>query len=237
MMRIERLHTAANIAAGLAWPAVLVSLYLVFVYVPTERTMGIVQRIFYFHVPSAMMSFLAFFIVFVASIAYLITRGRGWDITAHAAAELGVVFCSIVLITGPIWAKPIWGIWWTWDARLTLTLVTWLIYVSYLMLRAYLPEGARRANLAAVVGIIGALAVPINYMSIRWWRTQHPKPVIMGGEDSGLAPPMALTFQVCLVTFLILFIALLLRRVVVEMLQDEVDHLYREADLAPPERG
>ena len=236
-MRIERLHTAANVAAILAWPAILVSLYLVFVYVPTERTMGIVQRIFYFHVPSAMMSFLAFFIVFVASIAYLITRSRGWDITAHAAAELGVVFCSIVLITGPIWAKPIWGIWWTWDARLTLTLVTWLIYVSYLMLRSYLPEGARRANLAAVVGIVGALAVPINYMSIRWWRTQHPKPVIMGGENSGLAPPMALTFEVCLVAFLILFIALLLRRVVVEMLQDEVDHLYREADLVPPERG
>ena len=236
-MRIERLHTAANVAAILAWPAILVSLYLVFVYVPTERTMGIVQRIFYFHVPSAMMSFLAFFIVFVASIAYLITRSRGWDITAHAAAELGVVFCSIVLITGPIWAKPIWGIWWTWDARLTLTLVTWLIYVSYLMLRSYLPEGARRANLAAVVGIVGALSVPINYMSIRWWRTQHPKPVIMGGENSGLAPPMALTFQVCMVAFLILFVALLLRRVVVEMLQDEVDHLYREADLAPPERG
>ena len=236
-MRIERLHTAANVAAILAWPAILVSLYLVFVYVPTERTMGIVQRIFYFHVPSAMMSFLAFFIVFVASIAYLITRSRGWDITAHAAAELGVVFCSIVLITGPIWAKPIWGIWWTWDARLTLTLVTWLIYVSYLMLRSYLPEGARRANLAAVVWIVGALAVPINYMSIRWWRTQHPKPVIMGGENSGLAPPMALTFEVCLVAFLILFIALLLRRVVVEMLQDEVDHLYREADLVPPERG
>jgi len=105
------------------------------------------------------------------------------------------------------------------------------------MLRAYLPEGARRANLAAVVGIVGALAVPINYMSIRWWRTQHPKPVIMGGADSGLAPDMALTFRVCLVAFLILFIALLLRRVVVEMLQDEVDHLYREADLTPPERG
>ena len=126
-MRIERLHTAANVATGLAWLAILGTLYLVFVYVPTERTMGIVQRIFYYHVPSAMMSFLAFFIVLVASVAYLITRRRGWDITAQAAAELGVVFCSIVLITGPIWAKPIWGIWWTWDARLTLTLVTPLL--------------------------------------------------------------------------------------------------------------
>ena len=124
--------------------------------------MGIVQRIFYYHVPSAMMSFLAFFIVLVASVAYLITRRRGWDITAQAAAELGVVFCSIVLITGPIWAKPIWGIWWTWDARLTLTLVTWLIYVAYLMLRAYLPEGARRANMAAVV------------IDIRWWESSAP---------------------------------------------------------------
>jgi heme exporter protein C len=237
MMRIERLHTAANIATGLAWLAMLLSLYMVFVYVPMERTMGNVQRIFYYHVPSAMMSFLAFFLVFVASVAYLITRRRGWDITAQAAAEIGVVFCSIVLITGPIWARPIWGIWWTWDARLTTTLVLWLIYVAYLMLRAYLPEGSRRANLAAVVGIVGFIDVPIVYMSIRWWRTQHPKPVIMGGEGSGLAPPMALTFRVCMLAFLVLFVALLLRRVVLEMLQDEVDHLYREADLAPPERA
>jgi len=142
-----------------------------------------------------------------------------------------------VLITGPIWAKPIWGIWWTWDARLTTTLVLWLIYVAYLMLRAYLPEGARRANLAAVVGILGFLDVPIVYMSIRWWRTQHPAPVIMGGKGSGLAPDMALTFRVCMVAILCLFVALLLRRIVVELLQDEVDHLYREADVAPPERG
>jgi len=237
MMRIEPLHTAANVAAVVAWGAILGALYMVFQYVPMERTMGNVQRIFYFHVPSAMVSFLAFFICFLASVAYLITRRRGLDIAAAAAAEIGVVFCSVVLITGPIWAKPIWGIWWTWDARLTTTLVLWLIYVAYLMLRAYLPEGARRANLAAVVGILGFLDVPIVYMSIRWWRTQHPAPVIMGGKGSGLAPDMVLTFRVCMVAILCLFVALLLRRIVVELLQDEVDHLYREADVAPPERG
>ncbi|RMF82983.1 MAG: cytochrome C assembly protein [Nitrospirae bacterium] len=236
-MRLERLHAAANAAAVVAGVAIVAALYMVFEYVPMERTMGNVQRIFYFHVPSAMVSFLAFFICFLASLVYLFTRGRGWDVTAHAAAEIGVVFCSIVLITGPIWAKPIWGIWWTWDARLTTTLVLWLIYVAYLMLRAYLPEGSRRANLAAVVGILGFVDVPIVYMSIRWWRTQHPKPVIMGGKGSGLAPPMATTLEVCMVAMLCLFVALLLRRIVVELLQDEVDHLYREADLAPPERA
>ncbi len=236
-MRIERLHTAANIATVVAWGAILAALYMVFMYVPMERTMGNVQRIFYFHVPSAMMSFLAFFVCFLSSLAYLFTRRRGLDVTAQASAEIGVVFCSVVLITGPIWAKPIWGIWWTWDARLTTTLVLWLIYVAYLMLRAYLPEGSRKANLSAVVGVLGFLDVPIVYMSIRWWRTQHPSPVIMGGKGSGLAPPMANTLKVCMIAMLCLFVALLLRRIVVELLQDEVDHLYREADLAPPERG
>jgi len=236
-MRIERLHTAANVAAAVAWVAILGALYMVFRYVPMERTMGNVQRIFYFHVPSAMVSFLAFFICFLASLAYLFTRRRGLDITAQASAEIGVVFCSVVLITGPIWAKPIWGIWWTWDARLTTTLVLWLIYVAYLMLRAYLPEGSRKANLSAVVGILGFLDVPVVYMSIRWWRTQHPSPVIMGGKGSGLAPPMSQTLRVCMIAMLCLFVALLLRRIVVELLQDEVDHLYREADVAPPERG
>lgn len=162
---------------------------------PTEATMGDVQRIFYWHFASAMMTFLFFFISFVASIAYLAVRHRqplramGADAMALAAAEVGVVFCSAVLIQGPLWARPVWGTWWVWDARLTTTLVLWLIYVSYLMLRRF-AEGPQMQTLAAVLAIFGYVDVPIVYFSTRWWRTQHPAPVIAGGPNSGLDPSM-----------------------------------------------
>jgi heme exporter protein C len=130
-------------------------------------------------------------------------------------------------VTGPIWAKPVWGIWWTWDARLTLTLVLWLIYVAYIMLRVYVRDESRRARLSAVVGIIGFLDVPLVYMSIRWWRTQHPAPVMAGGESSGLAPEMLTTFIVCLAAFTLLFVYLLIKRYRIERLQDDVNELYR----------
>jgi heme exporter protein C len=204
-----------------------VALYLVFIWVPNEKTMGIVQRIFYFHVPSAWIAFLAFGMVFVASVMYLIRRDEKWDLLASNSAELGIIFCSIVLITGPIWAKPVWGIWWTWDPRLTLTLVLWLIYVAYSMLRVYVQDENKRARLCAVVGIIGFLDVPLVYMSIRWWRTQHPSPVIAGGEGSGLAPEMKLTFYFCLVTFTVLFFYLLRKRYHLAKAEEEINHLYQ----------
>jgi heme exporter protein C len=162
---------------------------------PTEATMGDIQRIFYYHFPSAMMAFLFFFISFVASIVYLSTRradplrALSADALALASAEMGVVFCTVVLITGPLWARPVWGIWWTWDERLTSTLVLWLIYVSYLLLRR-LADGPQMQTLAAVLAIFGYLDVPIVYFSTRWWRTQHPSPVIGGGPNSGLDPSM-----------------------------------------------
>jgi heme exporter protein C len=156
---------------------------------PTEQTMGDIQRIFYYHVPSAWTAFFFFFLNFLASIWYLTTRKAGADAFALAAAEVGVVFCTIVLITGPLWAKPVWGIWWTWDARLTTTLVLWLIYVSYLILRRF-SDSQQTPTLAAALAIFGFLDVPIVYMSIRWWRTQHPQPVIGGGQGSGLDPEM-----------------------------------------------
>jgi heme exporter protein C len=204
----------------------LVSLYMVFIWVPNEKTMGIVQRIFYFHVPSAWVAFLAFGMVFFASIMYLIRRDDKWDIMAANAAELGIIFCSIVLVTGPIWAKPVWGIWWTWDPRLTLTLVLWLIYVAYTMLRVYVQDESKRARLCAVVGIIGFLDVPLVYMSIRWWRTQHPSPVIAGGDKSGLAPEMFLTLMICLLTFTVLFFYLLRKRYQLARAEEEINHLY-----------
>jgi len=164
------------------------ALYQALIVAPTEFTMGDVQRIFYYHVPSAWTAFLLFLINFVASVVYLIRRDPKADILALVSAEVGVVFCTVVLITGPIWARPVWGIWWTWDLRLTLTLVLWLIYVSYLMLRRF-STSSQTPKLAAVVAILGALDVPLVYFSIWFFRTQHPSPVIGGGGS--LDPRMA----------------------------------------------
>src|SRR3989338_4785265 len=181
-------HRLSLVLLAVALLLIVSAWYYAFLAAPTERTMGTIQRIFYLHLPAAFLSFLAFFVVFVGSVAYLTTRRIGWDWAAASAAEVGVVFCAAVLITGPLWAKPVWGIWWTWDARLTTTLILFLIYVAYLMLRLYVTDAERRARLAAVVGILGFVDVPIVYMANRWWRTQHPEPVIAGGEGSGLDP-------------------------------------------------
>jgi heme exporter protein C len=208
---------------------------LIFFYAPIESKMGIVQKIFYVHVPLAWNAFLGFAIVFVASFRYLATRDPKWDARALSAAEVGVLFTTLVLITGPIWAKPVWGIWWTWDARLTLTLVLWLIYMGYLMLRRYVESTERRAVLAAIVGITGFIDVPLVYFAIRWWRTQHPQPVIAGGEGAGLDPRMATTLWVCVVAFTLLFFALYRRRVALEKLRAEADALRDDAEAARAE--
>jgi heme exporter protein C len=156
------------------------ALYEALVAAPTEQTMGDVQRIFYYHVPSAWTAFILFFVNFFASIAYLIWRNTKADMVALVTAEVGVIFCTVVLVTGPIWARPVWGIWWTWDLRLTLTLVLWLIYVSYLVLRRFSSSG-QTPLLAAVLAVFGALDVPLVYFSIWFFRTQHPQPVVGGG--------------------------------------------------------
>src|SRR5271168_2160383 len=156
------------------------ALYQALVVAPTEQTMGNVQRIFYYHVPSAWTAFILFSINFVASIVYLIRRNAKADMLALVTAEVGVVFCTVNLVTGPIWARPVWGIWWTWDLRLTLTLVLWLIYVSYIVLRRFSSSG-QTPLLAAVLAVFGALDVPLVYFSIWFFRTQHPQPVIGGG--------------------------------------------------------
>ena len=162
--------------------AVLLSygLYEALIGAPTEQSMGDVQRIFYYHVSSAWTAFLLFTINFVASVVYLIRRSVKADIIALVTAEVGVVFCTVVLVTGPLWARPVWGIWWTWDVRLTSTLVLWLIYVSYLMLRRFSSSG-QTPLMAAVLAVFGALDVPLVYFSIWFFRTQHPQPVIGGG--------------------------------------------------------
>jgi heme exporter protein C len=187
--------------------------YLIFLYAPQELTMGEVQRIFYIHVSSAWTALVAYFLIFLGSVAYLWKRQNSADDFALAAGEVGFVFCTGVLVTGPLWAKPVWGIWWTWDARLTLTFVLWLLFVAYLMLRSYVVNPGRAKVLSAVVGIIGFVDVPIDYMAIRWWRTQHPQPVIAGGEGSGLEPRMWVALLVTWGAFLCLFWYLVRQRV------------------------
>ena len=184
-------------------------LYGTFLLAPKERTMGNIQRVFYFHVPSAMMCFLGFGVVALGSILYLKTRNHRWDVLAHSAAELGVLFCTIVLVTGPIWARPVWGTWWTWETRLTLTLLLWLIYVAYLLLRMYVEEPEERARFAAILGIIGFMVVPFVYFSVYLWGGLHPKNVL---RKESLHPEMARWFLFNLLTFLGLFAVLLAQR-------------------------
>lgn len=217
-----RLHLAVT----LAW--FLVALYMIFLYAPRELTMGEVQRIFYIHVSSAWTALLGYFLVFLGSVAYLWKRSRAADDFAYACAEIGFVYCSCVLVTGPLWAKPVWGIWWTWDARLTSTFVLWLLYIAYLMLRAYVTNPGRTEVLAAVVSIIGAVDAVVDYMAIRWWRTQHPQPVIGGGEGSGLDPRMWYTILVTWGALLCLFVYLVRVRIGLAELRREARQLRRE---------
>lgn len=201
---------------------IAVALYMALFYAPREATMGDAQRIFYFHVPSAWVGFLSFFVVFVASILFLLRRDRKWDALAASAAEIGVLFTTLVLLTGPLWAKAAWGTYWVWDARLTTTLVLWLIYVGYLMLRSSVDD-MKRAQMSAVVGIVGFLDVPIIYLSVTWWRTMHPTLVV--SEAGGLDPAMRLTLMVALLSFTLLFAWLLMVRVQLEQKRHQLARL------------
>lgn len=194
----------------LAAALILGALSMIFAYVPTEKEMGVVQRIFYLHVPLAWLAFMSFFIVFVASAMYLWKRQTKWDVRASAAAEVGVVFTTLFLISGIIWAKPIWGVWWTWDPRLTSALVLWIIYVAYLLVRTYAPDSQRGSRFAAVVGVVGFIDVPIVALAITLWRTQHPSPVIFEG---GLIPAMLATLLVNITAFTVFYTVLMRARI------------------------
>jgi heme exporter protein C len=204
--------------------------YQALMVAPTEQTMGNVQRIFYYHVPSAWTAFLLFFVNFLASVIYIWKRNAAADAIAAATAEVGVVFCTVVLITGPIWARPVWGIWWTWDARLTTTLVLWLIYVSYLVLRSY-STGSQTALLAAALAIFGFVDVPIVYMTIRWFRTQHPSPVIGGGANSGLDPSMWPPLLWNWLAFSMLAIILVVARYRLQRMEEDIEQQHAQAAL------
>ncbi|MCF7804811.1 MAG: cytochrome c biogenesis protein CcsA [Candidatus Marinimicrobia bacterium] len=198
-----------------------VSFLLIAWYAPIESTMGLVQKIFYYHVPSAWVAFLAFGVVFVCSILYLTSKDPKWDTFASSSVEIGVIFALIVLITGPIWARPVWGVWWTWEPRLTTTLILFLIYVAYLLLRYFGEKNEQTAKFAAVLGIIGFIDVPLVYLSINWWSAEaqvHPQRI-------GMGPEMKVAFFVSLFTFTLLYIYLLIRRVQVADAEKAVDEL------------
>jgi heme exporter protein C len=205
--------------------------YLGLYYAPIERSMGPIQKIFYLHLPSAFSSFVALGICFYANLRYVFSRRPKWDWLGVAAAEVGIAFISVVLITGPIWAHPVWGIWWTWDARLTLTFVLWLLYISYLLLRSMLEEPDKRALFSALFGIFAFLDVPLVYFSIRWWRTQHPQPVILGGPGSGLDPRMRVSYLLVWAAFTGLLVLLINARYRLEAMRADVEELRREAEV------
>jgi len=208
---------------ALGWLAVLAligGLGTAFGYAPREVVQGNVQRIMYLHVPAVLTAYLAFGLVFLGSVGYLLTRRPGWDRLAMAAAEPGVIFTGITIASGSIWGKPTWGTWWTWDARLTSTAVLFLVYVGYLMLRGMIDEPDRRARAAAVVGILGAANIPIVHFSVKWWRALHQPATILGPEPSPIAAPIFLTLLVNWIAFTLLLLYLLAKRTEIARLED-----------------
>ena len=217
--------------------AIIVALYLALIQAPAPANVDTdaqryAQRIIYFHIPHAWVGFMAFFVTFLGSVLYLWVGGRRWDILALSAAEVGVAYMTATIITGSIWAKPAWNTWWTWDPRLTTSTITWLIYISYLMLRSTLDDPARRARFAAVYGVAGFTSVPITFFAIRWWRTIHP--ILFDASNMGLADNMRFPFFFSLGAFTLLFFAILIQRIRVEHLADEVARF--KANLSRPMR-
>ena len=205
----------------------IISLYLSLIWAPRERVMGDVQRIMYFHVATAWIAELAFLLVGISSIIYLWLRERKWDIVAYSAAEVGFVFCCFVMITGPIWGKPVWGTWWTWDPRLTFSMILWLIYVGYLMLRVYGHDIPQVKTFLAVLGILGTLDIPFIHFATMWWRGLHPDSLVMSEEGlgAGMEVDMRIALAVSAIVFTLFFFYLMGRRMALERLRDETEDL------------
>ncbi len=217
-MRVLLFLGGALLLVGVAW-ALLVA--------PIELFQGAPQRIMYVHVPSVITAYVALLVVFVGSVLYLSRRDPRWDRLARSAAELGVLFVSITLLSGAIWGRAVWGAWWTWDARLTTTLVLWFIYVGYLMVRAWAP-GVRGASAAAVIGIVGVLDIPVIHWSARILRTLHPQPTVFRVEGPALPAGMLIPLLVNLAAFLVFFSALLLLRIGQERTLDALSEALEE---------
>jgi heme exporter protein C len=231
-------------SAGRTWLGIvtgalmLAALYMVFMYVPTEAEEGIIQRIFYFHAPIAWVTFAAFGLVAISGVFYLWMGQDVWDDLGYASVETGMVFCTLLLVTGSIWARPIWGAWWTWDSRLTTSLILWLLYGGYLVLRALADDTSEVARLAAVVGIVGALDVPVIIVSVRLWRTIHPAVLVTRQGSHGLEDPrMIATLLVAMAAFTALFLWLLWLRFATLRARTRISRLRLRVALAEADAG
>ncbi|MDK2980483.1 MAG: heme exporter protein [Chloroflexota bacterium] len=217
----KSLYSPKWMPALTALSAVLIAfaLWMVFGYAPEEQTMGIVQKIFYFHVSSAWVGFFAFFVTFLGSVVYLWRGAESWDHLAAASAEIGFMFISITLVSGMLWAKPVWGAYWVWEMRLTISLIQWLMYFSYTLLRQSLRQSEDAARVSAVYGIVAFVTVPLSWFAIRWWRTIHPQ--LFSSSSSGLPGSMLTTLMVSLAAFSVLYVSFMLQRLRLERLERE----------------
>lgn len=198
---------------------VLVALYMAFVYTPPDSFQGDVMRVFYFHVAAAWNAYLAFFVVFLSSIAFLVSKKEFYDQLAVSSAEIGVLFTSITLVMGSTWSRAIWGAWWVWEPRLTTTLILWFIYVAYLLIRASIETREKGARFAAMFAIVGFVDVPIVHMSVSWWRSVHPT-VINTGGTMAMADVMLRAMLIAVVGFSLLYVYLVLFRYRTQVLTD-----------------
>lgn len=228
-MQTNRLSPVMPLVGIIAGLALALCQYMIFVYAPVEQTMGIVQKIFYFHMPLAWWSLISFLTVFAASIAFLRTRNWKWDALSGAAAEVGVLFSGLALITGSIWGRHSWGVWWTWDPRLTTTLVMWFVYAGYLVLRTLDLPRERLGTVSAVVGIVAFLDVPLVFLSARLWRSIHP--AVFASKGGGLEAEMKTTVIVCIVAFGFLWVALTWLRAAQRRMAARIDVLATETTI------
>ena len=212
----------------LAALGLLIGLYTGFLYAPPDAVQGQVQRIMYLHVPLILVSYLAFFVVFVMSILYLMRRQERHDAIAHSSAEIGVLFTALAIAAGSIWGRPTWGTWWTWDARLTTTTILLLIFIGYLMLRTLVEDPSRGATFSAVLGIFGFLDIPIIHMSVVWWRTLHQPPSVLRPGPSTVAPDMRVALYTNLAAFVLLYGYVLVKRLRLEEARCELNRLRME---------
>jgi len=199
-------------------------------WAPTEITLGDSQRIFYIHIPLAWLGMLSVIILAIFSIAYLITRNIKWDNLAYSTAELGFILITLVLVTGMIWSKAEWSVWWTWDPKLTTTVILWFIYLAYIMLRKYGPSDLRGASYGAVLGIIGAIDVPMIYMAANWWSSAHPELNIgpLSDQSSSVNSEMMMTLLVSLIAYTMLYIIILNEKYVVKKGTNLIDETYKK---------
>lgn len=208
------------LAGGLLLAA---SWWLIFLYAPTEAVMGEIQKIFYIHLPLAWWALVSFFLVFIASIAFLVRGGDHWDRLAQALAEIGVVFTTLTLVTGMLWGRKAWGVWWTWDPRLTTALIMWFIYMGYLLIGGLNLASGRRKTVRAVLGIVAFADVPLVFFSARLWRSIHP--AVFASEGGGLEPEMKLAAIVSVAAMGVFWLGIVLYRLALLRCQDTVDEL------------